>query len=73
MSTGGLYIPEEARETKTQGIVVQRGPNPNAQDFDIGEEVLFTQHNETRMKIDGEPRILIDAENVVMRSKEPKL
>jgi co-chaperonin GroES (HSP10) len=67
VSDGGIYIPESARGGLTQGTVVKKGALVT--EYEIGDEILFAQHTETRLEMDGEPYILLNQANVLMFAK----
>jgi chaperonin GroES len=67
MSAGGIYIPESARGGLTQGTVIKKGDGVN--DYDIGDEIIFQQHSETRIEMDGEMVIILHQNNVILVAK----
>ncbi len=67
MSEGGIYIPESARSGLTQGTVIKKGAQVS--DYDIGDEIIFQQHSETRIEMDGELIILLHQNNVILVAK----
>lgn len=66
-SEGGLYIPETSRKKTNEGCIVAIGPDASAA-FAIGDTVVFTEHSEYRVMFDDREYILVQAENVVLRS-----
>lgn len=69
-SDGGIYIPEVARGGLTQGKVLKVGDQ--VADYSVGDEIIFAQHTESRIIIDGEPYIILDQANVMLVSKYEK-
>jgi co-chaperonin GroES (HSP10) len=63
-TSGGLIIPEAARAHLTQGTVVKKGSL--VENFDLGDEVIFTQHSEIRLEIDGRPYILVEDQQIAL-------
>ena len=66
-STGGIFLPQSALDTTTlnQGKIILAGPYaPDT--FVPGQMVLFKQHTEYRMQIDGVKYILVNADDVIM-------
>lgn len=63
-TTAGIIIPEAARAHLTQGTVVKRGEL--VENFDLGDEVIFLQHSETRLEIDGRPYILLEDQHIAL-------
>lgn len=66
-SDGGIYIPEVARGGLTQGKVLKVGDQVTQ--YAEGDEIIFAQHTESRITIDGEPYIILDQANVMLVSK----
>jgi co-chaperonin GroES (HSP10) len=60
----GIYIPEQARHTVTMGTVVKVGKN--VPEFAMGDELVYMQHTETPIQVDGRKYLLISSDNVVM-------
>lgn len=69
VSTGGIIIPETTRDTTTltQGTIEDLGPN-TPKNFFLGQTVLFKQHTEYHLKIDGEDFLLVSSDDILMAS-----
>lgn len=67
VSTGGIIIPEQSRQSLTQGTIVKKGKG--VANFEIGDEVVFKQHAEDRLVIDGETFLFLDDQAVIMVKK----
>jgi co-chaperonin GroES (HSP10) len=68
VSQGGIIIPEQSRQSLTQGTIVKKGANVTR--FDIGDEVVFKQHAEDRLEIDGKHFLFLDDSAVIMHRKK---
>lgn len=74
-SEGGIYIPEQARDTLNEGCIVAIGPDvsydPDNDDtkIHIGDTVVFAKHSEWRVEIDGEVYIAVAYENLLLKKK----
>lgn len=68
ISEGGIIIPECARGGLTQGTIVAKGPLVS-EEYAIGDQILFGQHTESPLEIDGEKFLLLDDVNVWMHGK----
>lgn len=64
MTDSGLYIPEQARDNLTQGTIVKKGSL--VEEFDMGDEVVYVQHTEQYIVIDGVRYILLEDSNIVL-------
>lgn len=64
MTDSGIYIPEQARDNLTQGTVVKTGELVDL--FDLGDEVVYIQHSEQYVMIDGIKYVLLEDSNVVL-------
>lgn len=51
VTSGGLYLPEVARETQTQGTVISVGPG--VEDLSEGDEIIYTAHAGASIKHEG--------------------
>lgn len=66
-STGGIILPQSALDSTSlnQGKIIAKGEfTPDL--LSVGQTVLFKQHTEYRMKIDGEDKILVNSDDVIM-------
>ncbi|MGF1561996.1 MAG: co-chaperone GroES [Geminicoccaceae bacterium] len=77
-STGGIIIPDTAKEKPMQGEVIAVGPGAKdddgdriAMDVNVGDVVLFGKWSGTEVKIDGE-ELLIMKESDIMGVLESK-
>ena len=66
ISQGGILIPEQARKTLNEATIVLCGPDVD-ETIRPGETIVFTQHSETRVRIDGETYIMVEQENVLLK------
>jgi chaperonin GroES len=68
----GIILPDAAQEKPKRGLIIAAGPgklNENGerlpQLLSAGEEVIFNSYAGTEVKLDGEPVLLISAEDVL--------
>ena len=72
VTTGGLFIPDSAKEKPARGVVVAVGEGKRADDgeriaLDVksGDEVLFGKYAGTELKLDGEEHIVLKEDDVL--------
>ncbi|MCE8422396.1 MAG: co-chaperone GroES [Candidatus Methanoperedens sp.] len=67
-TSGGIYIPDAAKEKKKQGIVVEVG-FVDEKEFPIkkGDIILYTGFSSEELEIDGEKYLIIDSKDVVAK------
>ena len=65
-TTGGIYVPETAKEKPQQGMVKSVGPGDRDEDgkripMDVskGDKVLFAKYSGTEMKLDGKKLLVL--------------
>lgn len=68
-SDGGIYIPEQARDTLNEGCIVAIGPDVSDPCLCINDTVVFAKHSEWRVEIDGEVYIAVTYENLLLKKK----
>jgi chaperonin GroES len=66
MTTGGIYVPESAKEKPQQGLVLSVGPGDRDEDgkripMDVSKDdkVLFAKYSGTEMKLDGKKLLVL--------------
>jgi chaperonin GroES len=71
-TSGGLYIPDTAKEKPIQGKVVSVGAGKRDKDgklspLDVkaGDKVLFTKYSGNEVKIDGEEHLIMREEDIL--------
>jgi len=71
-TTGGIFIPDTAKEKPIQGKVVAVGngkilENGTARPIDVapGDTILFGKYSGTEVKIDGEEHLILREEDIV--------
>jgi co-chaperonin GroES (HSP10) len=65
VTPGGIFIPEQARPTLNEATVEKVGPDVNDR-IHKGVTIVFSQHSETRIKVDGNHYVCVDQDNVLM-------
>jgi len=71
-SSGGLYIPESAKEKPMQGEVIAVGNGHLSDDgslsplqVQVGDKVVFGKYSGTEIKVAGEDRIILREEEIL--------
>src|ERR1700739_4375087 len=77
-STGGIIIPDTAKEKPSQGEVIAVGPGGRDEggklipiDVKVGDRVLFGKWSGTEVKIDGQGLLLMKDSNIMGVLDEP--
>ncbi len=67
-TSGGIYIPETAKEKKKQGIVVELG-NIEEKELPIkkGDTVLYTGYSSEEMEINGEKYLILESKDIIAK------
>jgi len=71
---GGLIIPTEAQERRTEGIIVRIGSGPKAKAGEIkpGDEIIFEQYRGLELtEENGDQVLLMDEENLLVVIEQP--
>jgi chaperonin GroES len=71
-TSGGIIIPDTAKEKPQQGIVVAAGPgkaddNGKIRPLDVkkGDKVLFGKYSGSEVNVDGEEHLIIREEDIL--------
>ena len=71
-TSGGLYIPDTAKEKPIQGKVVAVGAGKRDKDGKLqalevkaGDKVLFSKYSGTEVKIDGDEHLIMREEDLL--------
>ena len=71
-STGGIIIPDTAKEKPSQGQVVAVGPGGRDEagklipiDIHVGDRVLFGKWSGTEVKLDGEDLLIMKESDIM--------
>ena len=70
-STGGIIIPDTAKEKPHEGLVVAVGPGRRedgkvvAPDVKKGDRVLFGKYTGNEIKLDGEEHLILREEDIL--------
>ena len=67
-TSGGIYIPETAKEKKKQGIVLELG-SIDEKELPIkkGDTILYTGYSSEEMEIKGEKYLIIDSKDIIAK------
>jgi chaperonin GroES len=71
-TTGGLYIPDTAKEKPQKGTVVAVGPGRvtddgkrQPMDVKVGDTILFEKYSGSKIRIDEEEYLIIREEDIL--------
>ena len=71
-TTGGIIIPDTAKEKPSEGVIVSVGPGArdeagkiNALDVKAGDRVLFGKWSGTEVKLDGEDLLIMKESDIM--------
>ena len=71
-TSGGLFIPDSAKEKPIQAKIVAVGAGKRdkdgkviALDVKAGDKVLFSKYSGTEVKIDGEERLIVREDDIL--------
>ncbi len=67
-TSGGIYIPETAKEKKKQGIVQELG-SIDEKELPIkkGDTILYTVYSSEELEIKGEKYLIIDSKDIIAK------
>ena len=68
-TTGGIYIPEDARKEKKEGIVVAVGTFKDGKDLPLkkGDKVIYGGYSSEELEIENKKFLLIKFEDVMAK------
>ena len=71
-TTGGIIIPDSAKEKPQEGLVAAVGPGKTLESGDIaeiavkaGDRILFSKYAGTEVNLDGEEHLIIREDDVL--------
>ena len=71
-TSGGIIIPDSAKEKPQQGNVIAAGPGKRddsgkriAMEVRAGDRVLFSKYGGTEVKLDGDEHLIISEDDVL--------
>jgi chaperonin GroES len=64
-TSGGLYIPETAKEKPQTGEVIAIGDDEEEIKVKVGQKILFPKYTGTEIKLDGVEHIIMDAGDIL--------
>jgi chaperonin GroES len=72
VTTGGIYLPETAKEKPQKGLVMSLGPGDRDEegkripmDVKKGDTVLFNKYSGTEIKIDGKKLLIMKESDIL--------
>lgn len=64
-TSGGLYIPETAKEKPQTGVIIAIGDDQEEIKVTVGQKVLFPKYTGTEIKLDGVEHLIMDADDLL--------
>jgi len=71
-SSGGLFLPETAKDKPSEGVILAVGNGKlnddgsvNALQVEVGDKVVFGKYSGTEIKVDGEERLILREEDIL--------
>ncbi len=66
VSSGGIIIPDTAKEKPQQGSIIAIGAEKKDEpiDFKVGEKVLYGKYSGTEISIDGNDYLIMSASDI---------
>jgi len=65
-TSGGIILPDTAKEKPQQGVVVAVGTDEELQKvIAVGDEVLFTKYGGTEVKIEGKVHLILQRSDIL--------
>ncbi len=62
-TSGGIYVPDSAREKPQRGTVEATGKDVNT--LKVGDQVLFDKYSGTKIKIEAEECLILKEEDIL--------
>jgi chaperonin GroES len=70
-TTGGIYIPDSAKQKPQEGEVLSTGPGRILDDgsrkelaVKVGDRVIYSKYGGTELKLDGKDYIILDEDQI---------
>lgn len=64
--SGLIIIPDGSRNHLNQGTIIAVGESVDDSTYHVGDEVVFNKHSEYHVKLEGQERILVAVENLLL-------
>jgi chaperonin GroES len=64
-TSGGLYIPETAKEKPQTGEIIAIGDDEEEIKVKVGQKVLYPKYTGTEIKLDGVDHIIMDTDDIL--------
>ncbi len=65
-TTGGIYLPETAKEKPQQGLIVAIGDDETIK-VKPQDKVLFAKYTGTEVRLDGADHLILEANDILAR------
>lgn len=68
-TTGGIYIPDSAKEERKEGEVVAAGQYKDGKDLPLkqGDKVIYGGYSSEEIEINGEKHIFVDYKDILAK------
>lgn len=68
-TSGGIYIPDSAKEERKEGEVIAAGQFKDGKDIPLkqGDKVIYGGYSSEEIEIDGERHIFVDYKDVLAK------
>lgn len=68
-TSGGLYIPESAKEEKKEGDVIAAGTDKDGKDLPLqkGDRVIYGGYSSDEIEIDGEKYLFVEYKDIMAK------
>ena len=68
-TTGGIYIPETAKEKKKQGVVMEIGTGDDDKELPVqkGDLILYTGYSTEDLEMNGEEYLIINVSDIIAK------
>ena len=70
-TSGGIYIPDSAKQKPTEGEVVATGPGRVLDDgtrstltVSVGDKVIYSKYGGTELKLEGQEYMILDEDQI---------
>jgi chaperonin GroES len=69
-TSGGVFIPETAKEKPQTGVVVAIGEEEDDIKVEVGQKVMFPKYTGTEIRIDGVDHLIMEADDLLAIVRE---
>lgn len=68
-TAGGIYLPEESRPERKEGLVIAVGTNKDGKELPLskGDRVIYGGYNNEELEMNGKKYVLIEFKDIMAR------